>query len=534
MNNEGMNLADIFEPFYDRKEEYDALMERLSKEQDPGDGSHQALIFLTGLNEADQKIVDSYIRSEERRLQAMAQAQNVLPVGSSIPYAPVAPAVIQLSMMKSGLKLEERKLNHYILLQKVLSQCCIRSYRGQLYYLNECGVYVKLSDGELKSLLFAVLETEVALTGGPQVLRYVQELLVSFHRIRAERTTDDINHIYFRNGCFDAISGTFRTISQEDFFTSYINCDYPVGYTPSCPNFDAYLQTVSGGDVAIIECVWEMLGYLLVPDMSAKVFFLLQGVGDSGKSVLGNLISSLFNPEAVAHLDIFRFKSRFDISGLEGCRANVSMDLPSNKLSTEAVATIKMLTGEDGITIEAKYKDARPAAIDCKLVFGSNHPLLIPSQDPAFSNRMVIIPFQHSIPKERQDPNLRQKLRNERSAIVVRAIQAYSRLKERNYQFPQCGNASLNGICGFVPLAEALAQFVGTCCEFTEGAFTPTSVLLAGYNAFADANGFPGFSDPNQFSRQFNHFCGGRVQNKKQRENGIPCNGYLGIRLENR
>ena len=67
-----------------------------------------------------------------------------------------------------------------------------------------------------------------------------------------------------------------------------------------------------------------MLGYLIMPDMNGKCFFLLCGVGDSGKSVLGDLIASLFNPNAVAHIDIFRFKDRFSGSGLEGCRLNIS------------------------------------------------------------------------------------------------------------------------------------------------------------------------------------------------------------------
>lgn len=123
--------------------------------------------------------------------------------------------------------------------------------------------------------------------------------------------------------------------------------------------------------------------------MSAKSFFLLQGVGDSGKSVLGNLISSMFNPEALAHLDIYRFKEKFSTSALIDKRLNICMDLPRARISREAIGVIKMLTGDDTITIEQKFRPSESYKPTCKLLFGSNFPLMPADNDPAFCSRLV-------------------------------------------------------------------------------------------------------------------------------------------------
>lgn len=441
--------------------------------------------------------------------------------------------VITLSLLKQHSSQKERKPNAYALLRKILQTCCFKNYEGKIYLFTAQGVYALLSDERLKSIIFQILEVDVALCGNSHPIRQVQELLKAYPYIQVERTTEDIHHVYFRNGCLDTETGVFRANAPSDFFTSCLDFDYPLGGIPATPCTDAFFYTASGGDLSWIEMVWEILGYLMIPDTSAKHFFLLQGVGDSGKSVLGDLISSLFNTEAVANIDIFRFKDRFSASGLEGCRVNVSMDLPSGKLSSEAVALIKMLTGGDSITLERKFKDAKPERLNCKLVFGSNHQLLLARSDEAFAKRLVVLPFLYAVPKEHQDPSLRDKLRRERPGIAVKAIAAYRRLRERNYQFPELGFPGLSCVRGYVPLAELLEEFIAQRCEFCNSdVFTPTSTLAAAFEQFCEVHHASGFQDTVQFSRNLNQFCAGKITKDKQRVNGAPVNGYRGIRLK--
>lgn len=530
---DGLELADVVSPFYDRTEEFEQLCTRLVHEQSPKNGAIQPLVFFDGLEESDKKIVDWHTKNEEQRLKKMLTSPNPPPASAGIPIPVLDPGLLTLLRLKRHSPPSEKKPNFYDLLQKVLHTYCFKNYKGEIYLFSPQGVYNLLSDEQLKSLIFRILEVDVASCGTSHPLRQVLELLKFYPYIQVEHTTDDVQHVYFRNGCLNARTGIFRANDPSDFFTSYLNFDYPFWGVPDTPYTDAFFHAASGGDPSWIEMAWEILGYLMIPDTSAKHFFLLQGVGDSGKSVLGDLISSLFNPEAVANIDIFRFKDRFSASGLEGCRVNVSMDLPSNKLSNEAVALIKMLTGGDSITLERKFKDAKPERLNCKLVFGSNHQLLLARSDEAFAQRLVVLPFLYAVPKEHQDPNLRSKLRQERPGIAVKAIAAYHRLQERNYQFPNIGLSNFSCVHGYTPMAERLEAFVHQHCELCgSDVFTPTSALSEAFEKFCELHHVPGFQDVAQFSRSLNQFCAGKIQRDKQRVNGVPVNGYHGIRLK--
>ena len=541
-------MSSIFDPFYTRPEEaFEDLKRRLEQEQAGEDGSYAPIILFAGVSEDEKVIVDEEFERATREFEAMfdpeasksdkgmeepipPEMQNATPPSPMLyPFGGVDPMLALTLWRHRNDSGKTKKANSYILMQKVLAACDIRLFEGR-FYVRVDAVFDLRTDEELKTLLFYLLEGDVAVSGGPQVLRQVLELLKSYPKIQMQWTTEDAEHIYFRNGCLNAVSGTFGPSGPMDFFVTYLDFNFASSGDAGCPRFDAYLQTISGGDPAIIECIWEMLGYLIMPDMNGKCFFLLCGVGDSGKSVLGDLIASLFNPNAVAHIDIFRFKDRFSGSGLEGCRLNISMDLPNAKLSREAVGMLKMLTGDDGVTLEQKFKDAHPKKPKCKLVFGSNFPLQLASMDEAFVNRVVCIPLRYAVTKEHQDPNLREKLRAERAGIVVRAIAAYWRLVHRNYIFPLFRYGSM-GVRGYIPQGDVMEDFLNQRCCFRDDAFTATEALLAEYNIFCEEQGIPGIYDGAQFSRQLRQYCGERIRSHKKRVQGKPKNGYFGIKL---
>lgn len=232
----------------------------------------------------------------------------------------------------------------------------------------------------------------------------------------------------------------------------------------------------------------------------------------------------------MAHLDIYRFKDKFSTSALRGKRLNVCMDLPRAQISREAIGVIKMLTGDDTITIEQKFKSSESYKPTCKLLFGSNFPLMPADNDPAFRARLVVIPFQYPIPKEKQDKHLLEKLLAERSAIAVKALDAYLRLKARNYRFIQVqGNMCM--VTGYIAAPDIMEAFLSECCEFSAEAYTFTADLQETYNRFCEIHCVPPIEDLPTFSRQLNRFCIGRITAKRRRENGQNLNGYQGIRL---
>ena len=421
-----------------------------------------------------------------------------------------------------------REPNPYEIMHMVLHQVPLVNYNGVFYVRKGCA-FQQITNDDLRALVFSIAEPVLANGKNPSLLGSVCDLLKNYYGIKIRQTTETPDRVFFTNGVYDLTRHELLPPLPTDFVTAYL----PFQYNPDnkdCPVFDRFLSDISGGNTAVISLIWEVIGYLLSSDMSAKSFFLLQGVGDSGKSVLGNLISSMFNQEALAHLDIYRFKDKFSTSALLGKRLNICMDLPRARISREAIGVIKMLTGDDTITIEQKFKSSESYKPTCKLLFGSNFPLMPADNDPAFCARLVTIPFLYPIPKGRQDKHLLEKLLMERSAIAVKALDAYLRLRARNYQFLQV-QGEMCSVAGYIANAELMDAFLAECCRFSPEAYTFTADLLAAYNQFRASRGAPPLTDPAIFSRQLNQFCSRPIRGKRRRINGANLNGYQGIGL---
>ena len=502
--------------------------------QDGPSGLKQPFVDTSQMLDEDKAIVQKYL--ENRTQQELSRDNPIEQTSPSSVAASASPPLsfVQMQNMVKDIKRlthpgeQGTDANAYELMMAVLDYIPLRNLLGQFHY-PEGGIYRPISDQDLRSMIFPIVEHALAAGKNGRIIGNVLDLLRDCPYIKVSRTTETPERVFFHNGAYNILRHELEPLRSDDFITSYI----PVDYMPnchSCPAFDDFLLSISGGDPAVITLCWEMIGYLLSNDMAAKSFFLLQGVGDSGKSVMGNLISSLFNQEAVSYLDIYRFKDKFATSELRGKRLNISMDLPRVQLKREAIGVIKMLTGDDVITVEKKFHNPEAYRPTAKLVFGSNFPLMVADNDPAFQARLVKIPFRFQIPKERQDKHLLEKLMAERSAIAVKALDYYLRLKANNYCFTKV-DVSVAAVIGYVPDSEVLQAFLEQSCVFAPGEFTFTEDLYSAYNRFRVAYNVPPASDSNTFSRQLNRYCAGRISSKKRRKGEQSLNGYEGIGL---
>lgn len=274
--------------------------------------------------------------------------------------------------------------------------------------------------------------------------------------------------IVFENMLLDAKNGSRFEHNQEYpvFFGSNINYREKPRDTPY---WDKFLESVSQGDKKIRNLIYEMLGYLLLQGNDGKCFFVLAAASNSGKSVLGEFISSAFSDNYVSHLAIDDFGKRFSLGSLWRTALNVSMDLPQSTLSTDTVSLIKTLTGDFKVTAEEKYAPKFTALNRVKLLFGTNSGISISSPDPAFWNRVIIVPFQYEIPRPERNPDLLLHLLDEKDDIFSKSIPYVTKLIERNYEFttPDISNTMK---CRWARNeGDPLGDFFLKYCEITEG-----------------------------------------------------------------
>lgn len=539
-----MEEKSIFDSFYEKNskeqlaEQAQAIRDR--KKYETG----QPLIFNSELTVEEQAILDADL--EQRWQNCLSQSKetsqeppSTSPSPGSVPppfsdpipgFNPVTAAFQNAARKALVEATTTSKITPIEAMALFLTRACLRRFNGE-YYIFDGYVFNRIPPNELNQVIFHYLRDVVIQVGSASIIKRVSDLVKSNPDLNVAFTTDGPDCQYFLNGALD--HGILRSTKPNiDFFTTY--CPFPYPTEPesaSCPVFNHFLATSFPNDWASISTVWAMIGYLITRDMAGKCFFVLQGVPNSGKSVLGNLVSELLNPDAVFSLEARRFSEKYALHGLLGSRLNVCMDLPNGRLNKEAVAAIKQITGGDRITDEGKYANLQTAKLECKFLFGTNFTFSAKENDTALLERLIVIPFRVPVPPELRDPYLLDKLRAERPAIATRGLAAYQEVRRRNYAFalPRASEGGGNTVAATV---DPIAAFLAECCDLCDQSiYTPTEALYRAYVAYCRAHGLPWVEQPAQFSRQLRRCCSNEIKPKKQRYEGDSLNGYLGIRL---
>lgn len=416
----------------------------------------------------------------------------------------------------------------YMTAKRLLMTEHFRTVGSDLYWFNG-RYYEVLREQEAKRLILHKCRGDVERVGSAGHLKATYDLLLSEPSIVCDGTPSR-RAVSFQNGLLRLDSGLLVPHTPDEFVTYGIQCDYLRSGYYECPNFDAFLYHTTGGNMELIERVWQIIGYILTPDTGAKAFFLFQGVPNSGKSVLTWLIQELFNPEAVSNLDVHALNEKFAVSSLAGKALCISPDLPSGPLDDKATSKLKQLTGDDMISADVKFKERVQFRTTAKIIVVTNHALTTRQHDEAFNERIVVVPFQYSVEKEQRDPFLRDRLKLELSAIATKAIAAYGKLVQNHYHF--AGDYRPNTIVGLT----CDGDMRGCVIEFLQRYFVAdengVTFMEDAYNLFIELYG----SIPeNVFSKLFSEYAAGMyhtTKHKKRRvSTGNPISCIMGIRL---
>lgn len=307
---------------------------------------------------------------------------------------------------------------------------------GENIYCYNGRYYERLSERALRRLITAEFRSVMEAGASAQFRREIRESILDEPTLGQDVLTPDQEAVSFLNGVVTLVRGELVPHNPRWITTYCLQCNFLPGFgVPEPSIFFHFLADITGGDNVLCERILQMLGYILTPDTTGKVFFLLQGVPNSGKSVLSLLIRSFFSEDARITLDVHDFSERFAVSSLFGKALCLSPDLPTAILDSRAVSKIKQFTGGDNVTADQKFKERISFICTAKLVLATNHPLIIRGEDQAFVNRAVVIPFKYATPPELQDRTLLARLIAEKDAIATYALYAYSRLVANHYVF---------------------------------------------------------------------------------------------------
>ena len=207
------------------------------------------------------------------------------------------------------------------------------------------------------------------------------------------------------NGTLDLRAGRLRPHDPRDLITRLA----PVRYDAKaqCPNWQEFLNMIMLQRPRLTGFIKRAFGSSLTGITSDKSLFLLHGPGgDNGKSTMVDVMQRLLGGYARrTPADSLLAKREGgipnDIARLKGARFVWSSE--SERGSRLAEALVKELTGGDRIAarfMRGEYFEFDP---EFKLWFATNHKPTIRG-DAAIWRRLKLIPFDYTIPKDRQEP----------------------------------------------------------------------------------------------------------------------------------
>ena len=193
-----------------------------------------------------------------------------------------------------------------------------------------------------------------------------------------------------------------------------------------CPVWRNFLDNVTGGDTDLQQYLQRVVGYCLTGDLSTHALFFLYGTGANGKSVFVNVISTVLGDYAAnAPMDTFMEtrsdRHPTDLAGLRGARFVSATETEQGRRWNES--KIKAITGGDLITARLMHQDFFTYTPQFKLLIAGNHKPAIRNIDEAMRRRMHLIPFTITVPVDKRDPLLTEKLLAERDGILAWALQ---------------------------------------------------------------------------------------------------------------
>jgi len=362
-------------------------------------------------------------------------------------------------------------------------------YGAESYYLYEDGVYKAASDLQAAARVREHLIDRYATMSAINDTEGQWRMLI-YKPIREINSNPFI--INAANGLYNVLDGSFKPHTPEYYSTVQLRAAYREN--AGCPRFMKFLKSVL--QEPEIHLLQEIFGYFLIPVNKAQKSFVLVGAPNAGKSTLLSIAQEiLLGSENVSNVPWQSLSDRFKTAELFGKLANIFADLPSKSVDDNGI--FKALTGEDYITAERKNKNPFSFKPYARLLFSCNEiPRNYGDRSEGFYRRLIIIRFANTVPPEKRDPNLLEKLAAERDGIFMWALAGLKRLMGNGYLFSET-EATRAEMRRYKVESNSALSFVEECCELDENAESIREELFQQYREYCHKNGLKPMSQAN-------------------------------------
>lgn len=286
-------------------------------------------------------------------------------------------------------------------------------------------------------------------------------------------------------GIVNLRTGEVRPCQREAYMTKITTANAANPGQPS--RWLEFLEEVTDGDKDRQAYLSRVAGYCLTGETREHALFFLYGTGANGKSVFLNTLSAIAGDYAAnAPIDTFMEtrtdRHPTDLAALRGARLVTSIEVENGRRWAEA--KIKTLTGGDKVSARFMRQDFFEYQPQFKLLIAGNHKPGLRDVDEAMRRRLHLIPFTVTIPPEKRDKELSEKLLAERDSILAWAIAGCLEWQELGLRPPE---SVLSATEEYFSDQDTLQRWINEKCIIDNTATAGTTELYASWKVWAEA-----------------------------------------------
>lgn len=315
---------------------------------------------------------------------------------------------------------------------------------GHQIYMYENGVYKPSSPEDLRGRIMDYYGYGKVTNNST---KNVKELLMcrGSHFCQTDELNADEDIINLKNGILHLSTMELTEHDPKYLTTAQLDVEYDPN-AHDMPVFTKYitdlcLDDYGEVDQSKIDVLQEVLGLVLsnvYGYRTKKAVFLHSFVGNSGKTQFINLAMDMVGRSRCIVVQLQNMNSdannRFVFAGLPTARIVCCGD--QTGADVKESATFKRLTGGDSVAVEKKGVDIETLHYKGCLLYGTNiMPNFQDDKGDQILERLLIVPFYHTVPEAERDKTMEDRMFAERTAIFNWAMVGIKRLIANNFIF---------------------------------------------------------------------------------------------------
>ena len=256
-----------------------------------------------------------------------------------------------------------------------------------------------------------------------------------------------------------------------------------------CPLWDSILSYIFEGDAELVSFLQRWAGYSLTGVTTEQKLVFEYGTGGNGKGVTTTALAGVMGDYATAAPMETFIASNTDrhpteLAMLRGARLVTASETEDGRAWAES--RIKHMTGGDKISARFMREDFFEFTPQFKLLISANHKPSLRGVDEAIRRRFLLLPFLVTVPEDKRDPDLSEKLKAEWPGILAWMIAGCIDWQERGLRPPA---VVLDATEKYLEAEDAFQLWMTDCTVWDPNSWESTSDLFQSWTSWGKAAG---------------------------------------------